>query len=61
VVHYSGQAGLARAAGIVGHEASFEQFRSSVSLGLVLATAEEVLNASVPARFTDETLRYSKD
>jgi hypothetical protein len=56
VIHYSGQAGLARRAGIRGHEASFEQFRGSVSLEHVLATAEEVLNASVPARFRDETL-----
>lgn len=55
VIHYSGQAARARAAGIVGHEESFEQFRGSVSLKLVLATAEEVLNASVPARFRDET------
>jgi hypothetical protein len=29
---------------------------SSISLELVLATAEEVLNASVPARLRDETL-----
>ena len=56
VIHYSGQAGLARRAGIRGHEASFEQFRGSVSLERVLVTAEEVLNASVPARFRDETL-----
>ena len=56
VIHYSGQAAVARAAGIVGHEASFEQFRSSISLELVLATAEEVLDASVPTRFRDETL-----
>jgi hypothetical protein len=56
LIHYSGLAARARAAGIVGHEDSFEQFRSSVSLELVLATAEEVLNASVPASFRDETL-----
>jgi hypothetical protein len=56
VIHYSGIAARARAAGIVGHEDSFEQFRSSVSLELVLATAEEVLNTSVPASFRDETL-----
>jgi hypothetical protein len=55
VIHYSGLA--ARAAGIVGHENSFEAFRSSVSLECVLATAEEVLMASaVPASFRDETL-----
>jgi hypothetical protein len=56
VIHYSGQAAVARAAGIVGHEASFEQFRGSVSLERLLATAEEVLDESVPARFRDETL-----
>jgi hypothetical protein len=56
VIHYSGQAAPARAAGIVGHEDSFEQFRGSVSLEVLLATAEEVLNESVPARFRDETL-----
>src|SRR5207249_4747213 len=56
VIHYSGQATPARAAGIVGHEDSFEQFRGSVSLEVLLATAEEVLNESVPARFRDETL-----
>lgn len=56
VIHYSGQAARARAAGIVGHEDSFEQFRSSVSLAHVLATAEDVLKASVPASFRDETL-----
>lgn len=56
VIHYSGQAGGARAAGIVGYEDDFEQFRSSVSLEFLLATAEEVLNESVPARLRDETL-----
>lgn len=56
VIHYSGQAAPARAAGTVGHEDSFEQFKGSVSLELVLATAEEVLNGSVPASLRDETL-----
>jgi hypothetical protein len=57
VIHYSGVAARARAAGIVGHEDSFERFRTSVSLERVLATAEDVLMASaVPARFRDETL-----
>ena len=56
VIHYSGLAARARAAGIVGHEHSFERFRSSVSLELVLATAEDVLKASVPTSFRDETL-----
>jgi hypothetical protein len=56
VIHYSGLARAARAAGIVGHEASFAQFRGSVSLDRVLATAEEVLKESVPATFQEETL-----
>jgi hypothetical protein len=57
VIHYSGQAARARIAGIVGREDSFEEFRSSVSLERVLATAEDVLMASVvPASFRDETL-----
>jgi len=57
VIHYSGLAVRARAAGIVGHEDRFEEFRSSVSLNQVLATAEDVLiAAAVPASFQDETL-----
>lgn len=57
VIHYSGLAVRARAAGIVGHEDSFDEFRSSVSLERVLASAEDVLMASaVPAVFRDETL-----
>src|SRR5262245_3324627 len=57
VIHYSGLAAQARAAGIVGHEDSFEKFRSTVCLKRVLATAEDVLIASaVPASFRDETL-----
>lgn len=57
VIHYSGLAARARAAGIVGHEDTFEEFKSSVSLQRVLATAEDVLMASaVPASFRDETL-----
>jgi hypothetical protein len=44
VLHYSGAARRHRRALIVGHEARFEQFKSSISLALVLATAEEVLN-----------------
>jgi hypothetical protein len=57
VLHYSGLAVRARAAGIVGHEDRFEAFRSSVSLKRVLATAEDVLMGSaVPASFRDETL-----
>jgi len=57
LMHYSGLAAHARAAGIVGHEDDFEQFRGSVSLKRVLATAENVLMAkAVPAILRDETL-----
>ncbi len=56
VIHYSGQAGLARAAAIAGHEDDFEKFRNSVSLELLLATAKDVLDKSVPANLRDETL-----
>lgn len=56
VIHYSRLAARVRAEGIIGHEASFEQFRSSVSIEQVLATAEEVLNTSVPPSFRDDTL-----
>jgi hypothetical protein len=55
VIHYSDQAVQARAAGIAGHEDSFEDFRNSVSLERVLTTAEDVLLASgVPASVRDE-------
>jgi hypothetical protein len=57
VIHYSGLAARARAAGIIGHEDRFEEFKSSVSLQRLLATAEAVLVASaVPASFRDKTL-----
>jgi len=56
VIHYSPLAGGARAAGIVGHEEEFERFRRSVSLEDVLATAEDVLDASVPPRIRDGVL-----
>jgi hypothetical protein len=57
VLHYSGLAARARAAGIVGHEDRVEALRRSVSLKRGLATAEDVLIASaVPASFRDETL-----
>jgi len=57
VIHYSGMAARAGGRGIVGHEDSFEEFRGSVSLEDVLATAGDVLRASaVSARFRDQTL-----
>ena len=56
VIHYSPLAGSARASGIVGHEDAFEQFRASLSLDLVLATAREVLDESVPPSVRDRTL-----
>jgi len=57
VIHYSGQAGPARNRGIAGREASFLSFMESVSREDVVATAEEVLKASlVPASIADDTL-----
>ena len=56
LLHYSGLAARARSAGIVGHEDAFEQFSATVTLDDVLAVAEDVLAAAVPARFRDETL-----
>lgn len=57
LIHYSDQAARARAAAIVGREGSFEEFRSSVSLEHVFATAKDILMASaVPANFRDKTL-----
>lgn len=57
IIHYSGLAGGARSAGIVGHEASFAAFRDSVTLDDVLATAERVLkSAGMPAQFRRQTL-----
>ena len=56
VIHYSGLAGSARAAGIVGHEADFAEFRESISLESIIATAAEVLAESVPERFTEAAL-----
>jgi hypothetical protein len=57
VIHYSGLAARARAAGIAGNEASFEESRRSVSLERVRATAEDVLMVSaIPARCRNETL-----
>lgn len=57
IIHYSGLAGRARSAGIVGHEDGFQAFRNSVSMEDVSAMAEAVLRAaSVPADIRDETL-----
>ena len=57
VVHYSGQAALARRAGIVGREDSFQAFSGSVSLEDVVATAEDVLKAAhVPSEIRDDTM-----
>jgi hypothetical protein len=57
IIHYSGQAGPARNAAVVGQEGSFQAFSHSLSLDAVLTTAEEVLKAArVPAAFRDETL-----
>jgi hypothetical protein len=57
VIHYSGQAGSARSAGVVGREDSFQAFRGSVSLGDVVATAGDALDAAdVPSEIRDDTL-----
>ena len=57
VLHYSGQAGPARSAGILGHEESFKGFIGSVSLDDLVTTAEHVLGAArVPIKIRDETL-----
>ena len=56
VIHYSRLAGAARAASVVGHEHDYEQFRDSVSIEDILATAREVLESSVPTRIRDLTL-----
>lgn len=57
VIHYSSQAGNARNAGIIGREDRFEEFRGSVSLEDVVATARSVLDtASVPTEILDTTL-----
>jgi hypothetical protein len=62
IIHYSGQAGRARSAAIVGHEDGFEAFRGSVSIKDVAATAEAVLRETrVPTEMCNETLsRLSK-
>ena len=57
IIHYSGKAGPARNAAVVGREDSFQAFSHSLSLDEVLATAEAVLTAArVPAAFRDETM-----
>jgi hypothetical protein len=57
VIHYSGQAALARRAAVVGREDSFQAFSGSVSLEDVVATAEDVLKAAhVPSEIRDDTL-----
>ncbi|MEO7189900.1 MAG: hypothetical protein ABI051_02475 [Vicinamibacterales bacterium] len=57
IIHYSGLAGRARSAGIVGREDGFEAFRDSVSLEDLVATAGAVLSAtSVPAAMREEIM-----
>ena len=57
VIHYSSQAGLARKAGLVGREDSFQAFRGSVSLEDVFATADATLKAArIPPEIRDATL-----
>ena len=59
VIHYSGQAGRARAAASVGHKDDFEKFRNSVSRELLLATAKDVLKTSLYRRICET--RRSRD
>jgi hypothetical protein len=57
VMHYSGQAGRARSAGVVGREDSFRAFSGLISLKDVVATAEDVITAAhVPSKIRDDTL-----
>lgn len=57
VIHYSGQAGRARRAGIVGREDSFQAFRDSLSLEDLIVTAGDVLSTvRVPVEIRNETL-----
>ncbi len=57
VIHYSPRAALARRAGIVGREDSFQAFMASVSLEDLKATAEDVLKeAHVPSDIRSEAL-----
>jgi hypothetical protein len=56
IIHYSGQAGRARSAGIAGREDSFTKFIGSVSLADLVTAAGHVLEtARVPAEIRDET------
>lgn len=57
LLHYSGEAGVARNRCIQGYEKSFERFKSSVSLEDVLASATQLLTESVPPSYRDETLK----
>lgn len=58
VVHYSGQAGAARAAKVAGHEREFEDFKDSVSLEDLVATMKTVLeSARVPRGISSEALK----
>jgi hypothetical protein len=57
VMHYSGQAAAARQAAIVGHEAEFDDFASSVTVDDVLQEARLVLEqAALPREYVAETL-----
>jgi hypothetical protein len=57
IIHYSGQAGPARSAGITGRKDSFKEFIGSVSLADLVTVAGHVLEtARVPAEIRDETL-----
>ena len=53
ILHYSDQAGQARAAAVRGHESEFEAFKTTVSFKDVRATAKKVLEL-VPAELRAE-------
>lgn len=56
LIHYSGQNALGRKRCTGSHQVHFEQFKDTIALEDVLATAEQVLGSSVPRRFRDQTL-----
>jgi hypothetical protein len=57
VIHYSGQAGRARAQGILGREDDFQAFERSVSHSDLVVAAQQVLtSACVPAAIREDTL-----
>lgn len=57
IIHYSSQAGRARAAGVAGHEKQFDKFKAQVSREDVISVAHEVLiESGVPAQIYNEAI-----